>query len=570
MRLEALLAGLSAEDRRYLEETAGGPSSKDGLAAVLSVLKPWTVEVLKVMVCRFGSAAFEGEMLERSALERGISGAHVRASLLILRRRGICFALRKGWGEELLVLPEDTLPLWLDLLLPSPLHAADPAQWQNGELLGEKGCAAYDVLHLLQLTDAGHMKLTRQGKLAKSAWKKLTEGLIASGEDLLPCGIAETGEGSGYGPAAALVLQMAINCGLVYSGGEGLHLQGKQTADWLKSPTGSVSSRLYHCWRSALPDSESWMELALISLEKAQPNRWYMLAPLFEWLRDCGMMGRIAADVLQQIFLETRLLPMQALGWISLCRLEDGLAFSLSAVSHIDHGRYACLIVQPDLELIVPPTPPLFLVWELMAWCEPVSKGELAVYRITRERVRNAAARGLDAAQFLRLLEEYSQIPVDDKLKTWVMEWCEPFAARCGLTAVDLLPESHPASKDGKIPEDTIVLSGFHSGSGVKPALYGLPLADSRAEALRDIPPAWRQKAAAYHPSTQKQLISKAIECKASLALIHSDNFRQVVPLSLRETHEGWKLEAMAGGSRVMLKPEDWSEIQLVLPEIYG
>jgi hypothetical protein len=614
-------ADSEAGEAGRIEELSGKLLSDVRLEAELAHLKPWAAVILKLLVVFFGPLPFEKDSLERAALTQGYSGAHVKAALAILRSSSMIFVLRKSWGEEQFILPEDALPVWHKLLFSSPLqeeHSA--AVREHGEAAGNAGCAAYDVLMVLDMARNGELKLKKQGDLAKPALKKLKDNLIVLDEDL-EASCVEARPPHQYGPAAEAVLHLAFCSGLLTENGLEWQLRGPYYADWLKRPLEDVQRELYRCWIEAARTGEVWELHALSAIEQAPPNRWYMVDQLFEWLRVCGMINGTDSAA-EERFVRTRLLPMQAMGWIRLSRLPAGLVFQLpfplSTGDTWCNKGYEGLIVQPDLEIVIPPYPSLALLSQMMFWCIPVSRGECSVYRLTRESVRKALELGGTSTDLIASLTGNSMLPVDSRVIQAVEEWSgrhraviqtgvtllrleDPFV--CALlesgerfpeillerigSGIYLVEECHVAPllaelnklgvvalrpktmTSSEIPIDSppaapILVSRLLSpvSPPVAPELHKVS-----GEEWKDIPAAWWKDSAHYHPSTEKELIRTAIEHKTVVGLAKERGLEEMlVPLALREDSCGWSVEGMLGNKSVNVRPTEWKAIRLVLP----
>jgi hypothetical protein len=519
-------------------------------------------QVLKIVIRKFGSLPFEENGLEQAALEEGLSGAHVKSALLAMRRCGIVFALRKAWREELLVIPEEALPVWVSLLFPGALTEAADSMQERGESVGEAGCAAYDVLYLMHMADNGQLKTTRQGELAKPALRKLQEGLAVSGEEAGLCPEKQ-------------VLRMARSSGLLAErpAASGLQPSVAALVSWLSRSVADVQRELYGHWKQTGSDeAEAWQLIASACIEQAAPNRWYRLDLLFEWLRDCGMIKDIA-DNLQQDFVRSCLIPMQAFGWIRLLLLDGCLAFSIPFSLSGESGQaadgYDGFIVQSDLEIVVPPYPPLSLLWELLNWSELASRGQISVFRLTGNSVRRAAERGIAADSINRILQRHSLVPVEPAVTLAVKEWCGGREQGAECSAMFILAEKQ-ATGDGEMGQDIAGRVPLEEARAPELACLPVPAAASAEAAAalwKDVPVAWWRTPARYHPSTEKELARKAIERKAMLGLTRGASVEErVVPLSLREAENGWRMEAMLGTGRISLQPGDWTQIRLVIP----
>lgn len=621
----------NGRNRTAAERTAGILAAEPMLRQAADRAKPWVRQVLKAAVREFGTLPFEQAALEKAALQEGTSGAHVRAALGVLRRQGLVFAFRKSWGEEVFLIPEDVLPVWHKLLFPMVPEPLDRTAVMEAEPFGNAGCAAYDILYAVQTAAEAGIKTVRTGGWPKPAQRRLESGLLLQDEDLAAAPVRLRQEGA-FGPAAAVVLDLAVRAGLLAVREERWTVRAENLKEWLSKPLSRVQGELYGLWSEAAGPVEAWELHALAALGQAEAGSWYQLDQLFEWLRDCGMINGIAASGIEG-FLESRLLPMQALGWIRLARLPGGAAAyqipfpvngGAAGEAVCSGGSFSGIIVQPDLEIVVPPYPPLTLLWDIMQWAEPVSRGELSVYRLTKDSVRRGAERGFQASGILETLDAASAVPVDRHVADSIRDWCGGHRAsiRAGVTllqvndpAVCAHLESHEVLQNlvtAKLGEGLyelgqqavepvcrelerlgiatlresgggasgLLFDGEPDEDGEAPSILALrsgelpyppaPVGGKEAEAdWSGIPAAWWKAPGAYHPSTQKEILRLAIDRKAPVRLSDGEgNSWDLIPLALQEASDRWGVTGIREGERITVRPGDWQDIKLILPGV--
>lgn len=627
-RLLDLVSGPESQPELFLEELCRALASEERIRRTLGCVKPWVHPILRLAVSRFGTLPFQSRELEGAALAEGISGAHVKAALLTMRHYGWIMPLRKSWGEEVYLFPEDTLAVWHRLLFPGALREPEVNVDDEGERIGNAGCAAYDVLSLLMLLRGEGIPMTKSGVWSKASLKKLAAALIVSDEDLASAGLQLKAE-AGCGPAAASVMDLGIRSGLIAVADGRWRLKAEAASLWVRQSVEQAQRKLYLHWKSVIPQSEAWEIHALARLEQAEAGKWYLLDELFEWLRDCGMMNRIAEDLLSDYVL-SRLLPMQVFGFIRIRRLPDGsvafqLPYSLAEEAHGSPEVYRGLVVQPDMELILAPYPPLILLWEIGVWTETVNRGEMFVLRLTRESIRQGVSLGTDADHMLALLAEYCFGGIDPHVAGTIKEWAGASQAtvRTGLALLELrdrrlrtVVEEDAESKacglerlgEGwyAVPLPMLeklerrldrlgIVSVRQSSAADHPDLTAAeeeaereapkplllpgridpvctPSPESPATGSGEwnhVPAAWLQRLASYHPSTRKEMIRKAIEWKAPVRLagVGSEDW-ELIPLAIRENGYQWIVEGLRGREKVQVLPEEWEQIRIILPGV--
>ncbi|MBD0379325.1 helicase-associated domain-containing protein [Paenibacillus sedimenti] len=95
-----------------------------------------------------------------------------------------------------------------------------------------------------------------------------------------------------------------------------------------------------------------------------------------------------------------------------------------------------------------------------------------------------------------------------------------------------------------------------------------LPEWDDLYPDMQDIPSLWLKEFRDYHGSTRKEMIRKAIEWKSCLRLRKEGRNRLIIPRAIYEERSGWTLFGLEEDQEIMLKSEDWEEMQLILPGI--
>ncbi len=78
--------------------------------------------------------------------------------------------------------------------------------------------------------------------------------------------------------------------------------------------------------------------------------------------------------------------------------------------------------VQPNMEVLAPPDLALPVLYKLCRFCEVISIDVMSTLALTRQSLREAMDRGIDAASILSCLEEGSAIAVPDTIKHLIQE----------------------------------------------------------------------------------------------------------------------------------------------------
>lgn len=541
---------------------------KEELEAAYNGLRPWAKEVLRLLVARFGPLPAEQEELARLALREGLSGAHVRASLRLLQSNGLVHAVPKGWREHQYRVPEGHAAFWQEKLFPRLEPEPEEASFGAEGVRNEPGDAVKDVLQVLLAASRGELKLLKSGGLSGQSVLRLEQVLLARDGELEASGLAAAVLHR-YGPAVAGALHMAAASGLLQVENGLVRPAGEAAAAWLGKPCRVLHQELYAIWKKAVaPTFTGWEFHALYALETAEPGRWYPLNHLFDWLRVCGMMD---LDCMAQMgFISTRLVPLGAWGWLCLEQRDSGMAFMLpapvAALREKDfEPRFAGIIVQPDLEIIVPPDPPPGLWWVLLQWCEWTVRGEISVFRLTPRSINAGRTAGGSVEALIRQMRDYSKVDIDEGVIRFIREQggARPAESTAG-------PDIHAKEPPGPVRALEPLFAGVTAEDGLVREPGDADAAAPEPEPLpEEVPAAWWTLNRRGHPSTEKEMVRRAIAMKTALRVGTACGEVMLVPLRIQEEAEEWVLYGMQGRLEVRLKPHEWTGLRLVWPGIH-
>ncbi|MDR6880297.1 helicase-associated domain-containing protein [Bacillus sp. 3255] len=283
------------------------------------------------------------------------------------------------------------------------------------------------------------------------------------------------------------------------------------------------------------------------------------------------------------------------------------------------------IYVQPDYEVLLPPDVPLSLEWEIAAFADLKMSEQMRTYRISKESFYRAWENGRNTEEIIRLLQEHVYYDVPEPVILTLRQWGEQ-AGKVRMEDVTLLrcrsadiadallrnEKCRPflgeriGAAEFIVPKDRLAqLSkhlehmGYHpngsrrnkeeeSSAAAGPALAlqtpgicytrdtlqlyeletELPERSDVYPDMGSIPGAWLHDFRAYHGSTRKEMIRKAIEWKSCLQLNKEGESRLIIPRGLREERSGWVLDGLEDYQEISLSGEDWQEMKLILPGI--
>ncbi len=85
---------------------------------------------------------------------------------------------------------------------------------------------------------------------------------------------------------------------------------------------------------------------------------------------------------------------------------------------------------------------------------------------------------------------------------------------------------------------------------------------------LQEVPSMWLKDLRSYHASTRKELMQKAIEWRALVLLRRNGGETLFAPRTVRESGGSWSVSGWDRIREISLSPEQWEEMQLILPGI--
>ncbi|MBP1996472.1 helicase-associated domain-containing protein [Paenibacillus eucommiae] len=613
--------------------------------------------VLQHIVTLIGSDMFTLDQLGKQV---GIyrSGAELRVALEGLRKYGIIASFRKSWGDLLYALPEDGFAVWQQLLL-SGIQTMTEAELDGLERTeseltagGSRGIAQ-ELFTLLAFAAQEDLIVTAKGLLHKKQLQKLMErlhlpqaGCEGAETTYLAAGGAAGSWSGAYEFGFALLLHCALSQGLLVQESSVFKLNKEALALWLELSFEEQQVRLYELWKGLFLNVPVWLQHCIAWIEKLSPERWCAVDDIVQWL----LYHQIPQDFsgqkeLEEALLRQWLVHLQAYRWLDIAvdkkgelwiqslmseRMEMRLAGTTGLTAQKTSGQISekgalAFYVQPDFELLLPPSVPSAIEWEVASFANLKSSDQVRTYQLTKESFLQALERGGDGKAIIDFLERYALYEISPGVLLTLHGWeeqhgklvfmdvtllrvhsveiaevvrksegCSPYIAE-RLNEVDFIVER----KHVKPFVEQLTRMGYNPKNAVSkeeiPAAQNrfkakeLPktrLFDSRAPYplydfapiltrfedlypnLQDIPALWLKEYRDYHSSTRKDMIRQAIEWRSSLKLRKEGMERSVIPHSLLEDRNGWTLVGVEDNQEINLHSTDWEEMKLLLPGI--
>ncbi|RED65895.1 helicase-associated domain-containing protein [Cohnella lupini] len=593
----------------------------------------YQLEGLKKIVVRYAGLPFEIDSLIKATGEENVlTGAETRVAVAKLRRSGIVHSVRKAWGDQLLYLPEDTVPMWLPLLFPiihSPLNEA--AKLEISYASKEYRLPlSLELLAAWQQFDRQPMTWTVKGRLHRHPFVRMQSGLRITSQELADLTI--TYPNNDQLPAyAALALDLGLRSKVLRRQNNEIRLSMSGLSAWLALEPTEADSRLHDWIMTRIGESDPAIHITASALSAINGLDWHE--------DHC-----LAVTIGQEKAIELWLGLMESFGWLERGSYRDGKVFrkkySKRSANDQTTPESASMFVQPDGEIFVPPATSLKQRWVLSEIAELVTADELVVYQLTRNACIKAFQAGHTFQSVISFLEQGAAIPLPEPVTGALADWFSPlgkvvFADVLLLRAInpevadhlkqnpeiaELLLE-HVGDRDFIIdresypdmlarlqkigyPAQTVdqALSRKHEIMPPVPpddefseeeqgwiyrrqalsaftADRAIPGTEELFPGISSVPAAWLSKPRTYHASTSKEVIQRAIDWQTSIRLEVNGAERTFHPKNFRDEGEKWSVlgqwKVDPGNDVMNVRPEtvsiladEISEVMIVLPAL--
>jgi len=587
------------------------------------------IEILKFLLVRYGTNPFEPERLEERAEEEfGLTGAEFRVALAKLRRSGILFAVRKIWGDKLIYLPDDAVPLWQPILFPAGVRPLSSEEACDVEPSMER----YRSPLALELLSAWHeiarqpLSFTAKGAPHRADVARIAETMMLPADNLEELRLAYP-HSDRLPPQLALAIDIGLVCGLLIEDESAIGVCAEGMRSWLALPYEEADDRLRRLVLSRYCSAKPKLHMTVSAVLSLDGEGWHTQGRIDEW----GDRGET----------DKRLALLEAFGWIERGRWRGQAVLrrrtEFDGGDSLD-GEGCSFILQPDGEVFVPPEVGLSARWKLLDVAELKTADSLYVYRLTRRSCEEAYRIGYSLQDVVAFLERGSEAPLPEPAEAALRDWFASIGRTELVQALLLRADSAEIAEllsnapdfEGMLLErigdrhflvdalqekrirDQLKKAGFPPAERMpdrmrqsqgasessrehreteKGWIVGKPSvsvfeaergwggADDFFPGLGDIPAAWVTKPREYHPSTSKELIKRAIQWRTSVRLEPIGGKRAFAPVSIREEGARWVAEGRwiepgNGANRGAefhpdaVRSEEIAEVMIVLPDL--
>jgi hypothetical protein len=584
-------------------------------------------KTLGLIVLASGEEPFTAEALEGSAQGR-ITGFEAELGIERLRERGIVVARKKSWGEIIHTMAPGLFTNWQQAFLPGIADCIVDDEQGVESLYEPKSGFLKQLLALLATAQHTGLTLTQKGTFHKKDLQRLQARIVLEEESLKGLNISYMHQDK-LGKPMAILYDTALRLGLLRSGVSRVETVPSRLEEWLCQRLAAAERQLQTLWWEVYTPSDVWLQHGAAALRNVPEGRWLRLSKLASLLQTSGVptggrSGPEAEQALRAYWAE----PMAAFGWLEFgtYRLHpndppETVVRKPAVTTDEEDGWY----VQPDFEVIVPPTTPLRARWKLEACAEYAGGDTVDRYKITKESWERALAAGMEPEGLLESLKEFALYGVPDTVEASIKGWNASYGAmtledvtllRCKhardvaflkndasvsgfLTAqigeldfivsrshIKLLletlrrqgfsPRVAAEAQDSEAANDSRHPAGAGDTGGIihsrrNASLFPIDPAPPGTERLRErlerVPQAWLRSFRKYHASTVKELMETAIDVRTSVKLTVDGESVEIVPKRLQPLGSDWIVEGYVNGERASIASEACGEAQLLLPE---
>jgi hypothetical protein len=562
---------------------------------------PMQLQVLKGILLQYAGQPFELEALIKSLEEpTSLTGAEIRVLAARLRRSGILYAVRKAWGDQLLYLPSDNIPMWQSLLLPvkvKPLTIEDSMKVTFSP-------KAYRLPMSLELLSAWFIVygqpivLTAKGTLHRPSVSRMTAKMRLTHEELA-CLTLSYPQNEHLPAQAALALDLGMCSKVLRNEGGEINISPRGLKEWLSLTPSEADIRLYEFVVTRYGSARPSLHLIASAVRRLAVMEWY-------W--DESLASSANAD--QGKTINEWLALLESLGWLERGEVLGKSVFRKKALLNTkpvsEQQEIGSFFVQPDGEIFVTPDTRLKQRWILEEISERAVADNLFVYRLTRNACAKAYNAGYTLKSVTEFLEDGNGTALPDQVARALLDWFSPLG-KIEFAEVMLLRTDHPdvaarLMMDPEISEklleqvgdrDFIIDSSSYGFLRTKAEKIGYPPtewsrnayvddANEWIETLDDIaeenggeeqgwiyrqhnlslfeadrswpgkdelfpgvssiPVTWTSSPRNYHASTRKELIRRAIEWEVPIQFRQDGRTQTFVPKSINDEGVNWSV----------------------------
>lgn len=628
---------LSLDEKRdaVIQEICSFYESEDRCAALLNLL---TAPEKQLLVYFLRSALWEAIPFRQMEdnLTHEMTGMELKAALIGLREKGIVFAFRKLWGEILYVLPRDISILWHSLIFRSEHSTRGTGTIEASDVVDIQEATPglhLDIYSLLRFIERYGFPLTQKGTVHKRQVQKSTDHLYLQSAHLQKMTLRYMDQDT-YPRSFAVVYDLALRLGLIEKTQEAVVCVDPNVEKWLDQTPATAAKQLFEEWCAVHTPSRVWLQHVLVWMYRSAPQEWISGQYVLKQLKENGI--EVMDDHPLRWMEEELFQPLCGLGWLDLGQFEGQRFFRWKPFNEIEHTTVDDnsiherdqLYVQPNFELMIPPTARLSVRWKAEQFAELKQSDPMSIYSITKESLHHALEKRQTIADIVQFLQSYSRYELPANVQETIIQWADQYGRvrfidavfmRCADAALAQELERHPKlnpwiiekvsatdflmqrdhvkecmyflDKHGYAPKKEVETYGDSKKSGTH-ASHGpskphkqrgiilsknmlsnyqpdpvIPKLEDVVPSIKKLPSSWIQDYRHYHVSTLRDLIVQAIELNTKIRWGNGIDEYDFIPKHLKNNGGTWFMEgrdSVAKEKNIAL--DDIQNIQIIIP----
>lgn len=553
--------------------------------------------VLGALFHQHAGQTFSSLLPSEAWAREGLSGAEAKLAFAVLCRKGWICSMHKSWGERSYYIPTCHLAaLTLVYADRVGLHIAPMTGSVKKVIKEGKPHIAAELLHLLAWVLREGLPVTGKGTIHKRNVQKLSTLTVLSCDDFKHIEISYEHDDL-YPVHVMMMLDLLLCLQLVQKTGKGFEINEEPLRQWLKLPWSAMHREIFRiCMdRYGAQDAEGQHFRYQLALLGPGLDEWCVILNEEENFGIKGWVYALAGWGFGEIGESTagELVFRWLMNPVDL--LHDTVCWMIEPdrKQEKDEKRSGGIYVQPDLEIMVPPDVSAAVCWWLECCSERITRDQLSIYRLSKERIVKAHAGGFTYEAIADFLQRHAVNGVPKHVLAALKDWtqaCQEIEGSSTHLTLSLEGVRGQSEDQGKgslgaaecteSPEGLLRLHVM-PGAMVNPSDAALDLLqDVNGKAAwdkrkADVPETWHRDWRKYHMSTARQIAVQAVEWQVKLGIREGDETLVLIPHQV-QGHERWTLEAwcIVNSDETAVQtewrtliPDRWDSMRLILPD---
>lgn len=390
-------------------------------------------KTLMILFKNIACEPFDQAKLEKCSLDT-LTGAEVMVGLLQLRQKNIIRTMRKTWGDLIHQLPEEHFPVWQsilfgDLILDKPETEVEVTHRFRHDLL-------LDLFQLLVYIAKHELPLTNKGIIHKRHLLKIVEKLDFTEADFEHLSIHYSNRDI-YPASFAVLYDMAIKLDLIELTVDKALLNKGQVHSFFAQSKEMIHRSMYSIWLKNFMPQQVWLQHAIaLMVAFAPPGQWVCLNQIREDLKTNAVaMDNLEDEEAMIQFKQQWINPLVAMGWLELGKTGESkewvrwlIPLNLTNTNQPSQENFENqMVIQPNFEIIAPPTLSIQNRWELECFTEHLKTDQISRYVLTKVSLNRACENGRTIEDIIGYLNQHGTYGIPDNVKLTLLQWSQQF-----------------------------------------------------------------------------------------------------------------------------------------------